>query len=49
VPKRQSELVNAMTEWFHARDADTVPDERTIRRKVAAVWRRLVEDRTAPV
>lgn len=48
VPKRQSELVNAMTEWFHARDADCVPDERTIRRKVSVVWRKLVEDGAVP-
>jgi hypothetical protein len=44
VPKRQAELVNAMAEWFHKQNADVVPDERTIRRKVAAVWRRLMED-----
>lgn len=48
VPKRQSELVKAMTEWFHARDADAVPDERTIRRKVAVVWRKLAEDGAVP-
>jgi hypothetical protein len=42
--RRQSELVTAMTEWFHARDDDFVSDERTIRRNVSVVWRKLVAD-----
>lgn len=48
VPKRQAELVNAMAAWFHQQNADAVPDERTIRRKVAVVWRRLAGDGALP-
>ena len=41
IPARQSELVRAMADWFATREKTRVPDERTIRRKVSAIWREL--------
>jgi hypothetical protein len=40
LPRTQSELVREMADWFHTRGRP--PDESTIRRKVALVWRELM-------
>lgn len=40
IPETQAELTREMLNWFDGRD-DTAPDESTIRRKVAVVWREL--------
>lgn len=40
VPETQTALVRDMQDWFD-NQADTPPDESTIRRKVQAVWREL--------
>lgn len=40
LPRTQSELVREMADWFYARGRP--PDESTIRRKVALVWRELM-------
>jgi hypothetical protein len=44
LPSTQSELVREMLEWFQTRQDEHTPDESTVRRKVALVWREL----TAP-
>jgi hypothetical protein len=41
LPKTQGELVREMLDWFQARHEDHTPDESTVRRKVAMVWREL--------
>jgi hypothetical protein len=41
VPATQAELVRDMLAWFEARDVEHAPDESTVRRKVAIVWREL--------
>ncbi len=41
VPATQAELVREMIEWFHARNDEHAPDESTVRRKIAVVWREL--------
>jgi hypothetical protein len=35
------ELVRDMMDWFAGREALRPPDERTMRRKVSAIWREL--------
>ena len=40
LPRTQSELVREMADWFQSRQQ--APDESTIRRKVALVWRELM-------
>jgi hypothetical protein len=40
LPRTQSELVREMADWFQSRQE--APDESTIRRKVALVWRELM-------
>ncbi len=42
VPRAQAELVREGLEWFDRQSA-TPPDERTVRRKVSALWRGLHE------
>lgn len=41
VPATQAELVREMVAWFEAGDVEYAPDESTIRRKIAPVWREL--------
>ena len=41
LPSTQSELVREMLEWFQTRHDEHTPDESTVRRKVALVWREL--------
>jgi hypothetical protein len=41
LPSSQNELVREMLDWFHARHDQNTPDESTVRRKVALVWREL--------
>jgi hypothetical protein len=42
VPKKQADFVSLIIDWFH-RESETgeIPDESTIRKRVAQVWRRL--------
>lgn len=40
IPESQGELVRDMMEWFAGRDV-AQPDERTVRRKVSAIWKEL--------
>jgi hypothetical protein len=42
MPVSQGELVRDMMEWFAGREEFSPPDERTVRRKVSAIWRELV-------
>lgn len=37
----QSELVRDMMDWFAGREDFPPPDERTVRRKVSAIWREM--------
>jgi hypothetical protein len=37
----QGELVRDTIEWFASREDFPPPDERTVRRKVSAIWREL--------
>jgi hypothetical protein len=37
----QGELVRDMMAWFAGREASSPPDERTVRRKVSAIWKEL--------
>ena len=39
LPSTQAELVREMLDWFQARREDHAPDESTVRRKIAVVWR----------
>lgn len=41
VPSTQAELVREMLDWFQKRNDESAPDESTVRRKVAMVWREL--------
>ena len=41
MPASQGELVRDMMEWFAGREDFPPPDERTVRRKVSAIWREL--------
>ncbi len=41
VPATQAELVREMLDWFQARHEEHPPDESTVRRKVAVVWREI--------
>lgn len=41
MPVSQGELVRDMMDWFTKRDDVPPPDERTLRRKVSAIWREL--------
>lgn len=41
MPISQGELVRDMMEWFAGREESPPPDERTVRRKVSALWREL--------
>ncbi len=41
MPVSQGELVRDMLEWFASREDFPPPDERTVRRKVSAIWREL--------
>jgi hypothetical protein len=41
LPPSQNELVREMLDWFESRHDQTTPDESTVRRKVALVWREL--------
>ena len=41
IPRTQSELVRDMLDWFDRKGENPTPDERTVKRKVAAVWREL--------
>ena len=41
VPSTQAELVREMLDWFQGRNDEHAPDESTVRRKVAMVWREL--------
>jgi hypothetical protein len=41
LPKSQGELVREMLDWFQSRSDHQTPDESTVRRKVALVWREL--------
>jgi hypothetical protein len=41
LPKTQGELVHEMLDWFQERHGEPSPDESTVRRKVAMVWREL--------
>lgn len=41
LPKTQGELVREMLDWFQSRSDQQTPDESTVRRKVALVWREL--------
>jgi hypothetical protein len=41
MPVSQGELVRDMLEWFAGREDYPPPDERTVRRKVSAIWREL--------
>jgi hypothetical protein len=46
VPASQGSLVSAMQDWFaEYGDADDIPDERSIRRRVSPVWRALKKAR----
>jgi hypothetical protein len=41
IPKTQAELIREMLDWFEQRHDEHAPDESTVRRKVAVVWREL--------
>jgi len=41
VPSTQAELVREMLDWFEKQNDQHAPDESTVRRKVAMVWREL--------
>jgi hypothetical protein len=41
MPASQGELVRDMMDWFAGREDCHAPDERTVRRKVSAIWREL--------
>ena len=41
LPPTQAELVREMLDWFQRRNDESAPDESTVRRKVAMVWREL--------
>src|SRR5690606_23772058 len=41
LPAAQGELVREMMDWFDQRPGVMPPDERTVRRKISAMWREL--------
>jgi hypothetical protein len=41
IPETQAELIREMLDWFEQRGNEQAPDESTVRRKVAVVWREL--------
>jgi hypothetical protein len=41
LPSTQAELVREMLDWFQNRSDKQAPDESTVRRKIAMVWREL--------
>jgi hypothetical protein len=41
LPSTQAELVREMLAWFQTRPEEHAPDESTVRRKIAVVWREL--------
>jgi hypothetical protein len=41
IPKTQAELIREMLDWFEQRGNEQAPDESTVRRKIAVVWREL--------
>jgi hypothetical protein len=41
IPATQAELIREMLDWFARRDDEHAPDESTVRRKVAVIWREL--------
>jgi hypothetical protein len=41
IPRTQAELIREMLDWFARRDDEHAPDESTVRRKVAVIWREL--------
>lgn len=41
MPASQGELVRDMMDWFAAREDSPAPDERTVRRKMSAIWKEL--------
>jgi hypothetical protein len=41
MPVSQGELMRDMMEWFAGREDLPPPDERTVRRKVSAIWKEL--------
>ena len=41
MPVSQGELVRDMMDWFAGREDFLAPDERTVRRKVSAIWKEL--------
>jgi hypothetical protein len=41
LPSTQAELFREMLEWFQTRHDEHAPDESTVRRKIAVVWREL--------
>jgi hypothetical protein len=41
MPVSQGELVRDMMDWFAGREDFLAPDERTVRRKVSAIWREM--------
>jgi hypothetical protein len=41
IPATQAELIREMLDWFDRRHHEHAPDESTVRRKVAVVWREL--------
>ena len=44
IPQKQADFVSLIIDWFHnASENGDIPDESTIRKRVAAVWRRLTE------
>ena len=42
MPVSQGELVRDTMDWFAGREDFPPPDERTVRRKVSAIWKELV-------
>lgn len=44
MPVSQGELVRDMMDWFAGREDFPPPDERTVRRKVSAIWKELILD-----
>ena len=41
MPVSQGELVHHLLDWFAGREDFPPPDERTVRRKVSAIWKEL--------
>ena len=41
MPVSQGELVRDMMDWFAGRKDFLAPDERTVRRKVSAIWKEM--------